>query len=61
MTTPDVLSEPPDEPVIHWMERPPAMVAPLVIGGAILGAFVLGALAVIGASVVLGHFNEDEG
>ena len=47
-STADVLREAPDEPVVHWMERPPMEVAPLVIGGAVVGAFLLGALAVVG-------------
>jgi hypothetical protein len=57
--TPDVLSEPPDEPVVHWMERPPLMVAPLAIGGAIAGAFLLGALATLGVMSLIGALNED--
>jgi len=53
----DVLSEPPDEPVVHWMERPPMEVAPVIIGGAIAGAFLLGALATLGALTLL-HGDE---
>jgi hypothetical protein len=57
--TPDVLSEPPDEPVVHWMERPPLMVGPLVIGGAITGAFLLGALATLGAMSLMRGLDRD--
>jgi hypothetical protein len=57
--TPDVLSEPPDEPVVHWMERPPSTLGPATITGALAGAFVLGVLATLGAitvaRIVAGH------
>jgi hypothetical protein len=42
---PDNLSDPPDEPVVHWMERPPMEVRPPVLAAALSGVFVLGALA----------------
>jgi len=58
--TVDVLREAPDEPIVHWMERPPMGVAPMVIGGAVVGAFLLGALAVMGASALLRRLAGDE-
>jgi hypothetical protein len=58
--TPDVLSEPPDEPVVHWMERPPMSLGPVVLTGALFGAFVLGALATAAAVAVMRMMDEDE-
>ncbi len=50
--TPDVLSEPPDEPVVHWMERPAMSVGPATLTGALAGVFVLGILVTLGAMAV---------
>lgn len=50
--TPDVLAEPPDEPVVHWMERPPSSYGPAVITGALTGAFMLGVFATLGVIAI---------
>jgi hypothetical protein len=57
--TPDVLSEPPDEPVVHWMERPPMSVGAAGLTGALAGAFMLG-IAVTLAAVVVGRLLESD-
>jgi hypothetical protein len=54
----DVLSEAPDEPVVQWMERPPASVPPLAIGGALVGAFLLGVAMTVAAVVVGRHLES---
>ena len=46
----DVLKDPPDEPVVHWQERPPAQVA---VGGAVAAAFSLGVALTLGVLAVL--------
>jgi hypothetical protein len=51
----DVLSEPPDEPIIHWMERPPASLSPAALTGALAGVFVLGVVTTL-AAIMLGRF-----
>ena len=60
-STADVLSEAPDEPVVHWMERPPLMVAPATVAGALGGVFLLGLMAGIGLLALMwaGARNED--
>ena len=60
MTDPDVLSEPPDEPVVHWMERPPMSLGPVTLTGALFGAFVLGALVTAAAVAVMRLMDDDE-
>jgi hypothetical protein len=58
---PDVLSEPPDEPIVHWMERPPASLPPAALAGALAGVFVLGVVTTL-AAMMLGRFIAgDEG
>lgn len=52
--TTDILAEPPDEPVVHWMERPPGKYGPAAVGGALAGAFALGVLTTL-AAVALGR------
>lgn len=46
----DVLKDPPDEPVVHWQERPPA---PVALGGAAAAAFSLGVALTLGVLAVL--------
>jgi hypothetical protein len=46
----DVLKDPPDEPVVHWQERPPA---PVALGGAVVAAFSLGVALTLGVLAVL--------
>ena len=46
----DVLKDPPDEPVVHWQERPPP---PVAIGGAVAAAFSLGVALTLGVLAVL--------
>jgi len=46
----DVLKDPPDEPVVHWQERPPA---PVALGGAVAAAFSLGVALTLGVLAVL--------
>ncbi len=58
--TPDVLSEPPDEPVVHWMQRPPSSIGPAGMAGALFGAFVLGALATAAAVAVMRMMDGDD-
>jgi hypothetical protein len=48
----DVLAEPPDEPVVHWMERPPSSLGPATVAGALGGVFLLGVLVTLGAMAV---------
>lgn len=54
----DVLSEAPDEPVVQWMERPPATIPPVAIGGALVGAFLLGVLSTVGAMSLMRMLDE---
>lgn len=56
---PDVLSDPPDAPVVKWMERPPMSVGAASLTGALAGAFMLG-IAVTIAAVVVGRFLETD-
>jgi len=56
---PDVLSEPPDEPVVHWMERPSMSIGPAGLTGAVAGAFILGMLVVV-AAMAVGRLLETE-
>lgn len=46
----DVLRDPPDEPVVHWQERPPP---PVALGGAVTAAFALGVALTLGVLAVL--------
>lgn len=57
--TPDVLSDPPDEPVVHWMQRPPLNVGAVSLTGALTGAFLLGILVTV-AAVAVGRLMETE-
>lgn len=56
----DVLSEAPDEPVVQWMERPPASIPPVAIGGALVGAFLLGVAMTVAAVVVGRHLRSED-
>ena len=56
---PDILSAPPDAPVIKWMERPPLSLGPAGFTGALAGAFVLGML-VAAAAVAVGRLLESD-
>lgn len=58
--TPDVLSEPPDEPVVHWMERPPMSVGAVSLTAALAGAFMLGIAVTIAAGVVGRLLESDD-
>jgi hypothetical protein len=56
---PDILSAPPDAPVVKWMERPPLSLGPAGVTGALAGAFVLGMLVAV-AAVAVGRLLETE-
>jgi hypothetical protein len=56
---PDILSAPPDAPVIKWMERPPMNFGAAGLSGALGGAFMLG-IAVTLAAVVVGRLLETD-
>lgn len=56
----DILADPPDEPIVHWMERPPGKYGPAAIGGALFGAFALGVLTTL-AAVALGRAMAHDG
>ncbi len=49
----DVLSEPPDEPVIRWMDAAPTTFSPTALATATIGAFALGAAAALAAMIVI--------
>jgi hypothetical protein len=59
-TPTDVLAEPPDEPVVHWMERPPSSLGPATAAGALGGAFLLGVLVTLGAMAVGRLLESDD-
>lgn len=56
---PDILSAPPDAPVVKWMERPPVSMGAAGLTGALAGAFVLGMLVAV-AAVAVGRILETD-
>ena len=50
----DMLDEPPTRSVVRWMDRPPMSVSPAALSGAVAGAFVLGAAAVLAVMAITG-------
>jgi len=55
----DALLDPPDAPVVHWMDQRPMTLSAPALAGALVGAFVLGALATAGALAVIRSLQED--
>ena len=49
-----------DDPreIVHWFDRPPLHLSPLQVSAAVGGAFVLGALATIGALALAGRLRD---
>jgi hypothetical protein len=56
---PDILSAPPDAPVVKWMERPSLGVGPAGLTGALAGAFMLGMLVAV-AAMAVGRLLESD-
>jgi len=44
--------------IVHWFDRPPVQLSPVQISAAVAGAFVLGALAAIGALALAGQLRD---
>ncbi|WP_374655733.1 hypothetical protein [Phenylobacterium sp.] len=53
----DMLDEPPTRSVVRWMDRPPMSVSPAALSGAVAGAFVLGAAAVLAVMAITGRIT----
>ena len=53
----DMLDEPPTRSVVRWMDRPPMSVSPAGLSGAVAGAFVLGAAAVLAVMAITGRIT----
>ena len=53
----DMLDEPPTRSVVRWMDRPPMSVSPVALSGAVAGAFVLGAAAVLAVMAITGRIT----
>ena len=53
----DRLDEPPTRSVVRWMDRPPMSVSPAALSGAVAGAFVLGAAAVLAVMAITGRIT----
>lgn len=53
----DMLDEAPTRSVVRWMDRPPMSVSPAALSGAVAGAFVLGAAAVLAVMAITGRIT----
>ncbi len=55
----DVLREPPDEPVIRWMDAAPTTFSTTALATATITAFALGAAATL-AAMIIGRLLQGE-
>ena len=51
----DTHDEAPSRSMVRWMDRPPMHVGPATLSGAVAGAFVLGAAAVLAIMALSGR------
>jgi len=52
------LDEEDPQEIVHWFDQRPLQLSPMQVSAAVAGAFVLGALATIGALAVAGRLRD---
>jgi len=52
------LDEEDPQEIVHWFDQRPLQLSPMQVSAAVAGAFMLGALATIGALAVAGRLRD---